>query len=153
MSVKKLVLIVVVVVVGLPLAVRGYKAVKPVPITFDNIGRRLSAAGLNVTPLEPASYTYIDGAVDGRSTTVNGIPVQIILFADSGKLNIAYTNYQQNVGEAIANQMGITTALGVESRPNPNPRTWPVKKGKFLFIATTDDEAAVKPVLDGIRGL
>jgi len=152
-KVMQVAVIVVLVVAGLPLAVRGYRALKPDPLTFDRIEPKLSAAGFDVTPLQPASYGYVTGAVDGRSFTVNGIPVSVFLFEDSGRLNVAYANYQQDPGEAIANKMGITTMLGVESRPNPNPRTWPVKKGKYLFVPTTDDEVGVRPVIGAIKKL
>ena len=93
----------------------------------------------------------MQGAVDGRVMTVNGISLDVFLFNDSGRLNVAYTNFQQDPGEAIANQMGITTMLGVQSASRSNPRTWPVKKGKYLFVVTSDNAAAVEPILANIR--
>jgi len=153
MSGKKIILIIVLVVVGLPVVSRVYRNLKPVPLTFDRIEQKLAASGLTVTPIEETGYGHIDGAVDGRQLTVNGIPVQIYLFDDTARRDIAYTNYQQDVGEAIANQMGITTMLGVESRPNPNPRIWPVKKKKYLFMAITDDQDGVQTVIQAIKGL
>ena len=151
MYAKKLVLLVVAVVVGLPLAVRGWRAIQPTPLTFGYIERTLSEAGFDVTPAVATGFGYLQGAVDGRRMTVNGIPLDVFLFEDSGWLNIAYTNFQQNPGEAIANQMGITTMLGVQSDTGSNTRTWPVKKGKYLFVLTSDNEAAVEPILANIR--
>ena len=153
MNAKKLVMLVVVVVVGLPLVVRGWRAIQPTPITFGHVERTLSEAGFDVTPPEPAGYEHVQGAVDGRRMTVNGIPLEVFRFEDGGRLNVAYTNFQQDPGEAIANQMGITTMLGVQSASRSNPRTWPVKKGKHLFVVTSDNEVAVKPILDSIRRL
>ena len=151
MNAKKLVVLVVAAVVGLPLAMRGWQAIKPTPLTFGHIERTLSDAGFDVPPAKIAGYSHVHGAVDGRSMKVSGIQLDVYLFDDGGQLNVAYTNFQQNPGEAIANQMGITTMLGVESRANSNPRTWPVKKGKYLFVVTSDNEAAVEPILANIR--
>jgi len=153
MNAKKLVMLVVAVVVGLPLALRGWRAIQPTPITFGYIEQTLSGAGLEVTPAEVAGFSYVQGAVDGRIMKVNGIPLQVYLFNDSGRLNVAYTNFQQDPGEVIANKMGITTMLGVQSDAGSNPRTWPVKKGKYLFVVTSDNEVAVKPILDNIKRL
>jgi hypothetical protein len=151
MNAKKLVVLVVAVVVGLPLALRGWRAIQPTPLTFGHIERSLSGAGLDVTPAKVTGFQHVQGAVDGRSMTVNGIQLDVFLFDDGGRLNVAYTNFQQDPGEAIANKMGITTMLGVESRARSNPRTWPVKKSKHLFVVTSDNEAAVEPVLANIR--
>jgi len=153
MNAKKLVVAVVAVVVGLPLALRGWRAIQPTPLTFEHIEQTLSAAGNNVTSPQPAGFEHVQGAVDGRRMTVNGISLEVFRFDDSGWLNVAYTNFQQNPGEAIANKMGITTMLGVQSAAQSNPRTWPVKKGKHLFVITSDNEAAVQPILDNIRRL
>jgi len=150
---KKLVLLVVAVVVGLPLALRGWRAIQPTPITFGHIERTLSGAGFDVTRAEVVGFGHVQGAVDGRIMTVNGIPLEVYLFDDSGWLNVAYTNFQQDPGEAIANKMGITTMLGVQSGAGSNPRTWPVKKGKFLFVVISDNDVAVKPILDNIKRL
>lgn len=151
MNAKKLVLLVVALVVGLPLAMRGWQAIKPTPLTFGHIERSLSGAGFDVPPAKVAGFSHLRGAVDGRSMTVDGIQLDVYLFDDGGQLNIAHTNFQQNPGEAIANKMGITTMLGVQSAAQSNPRTWPVKKGKYLFVVTSDNEAAVEPILANIR--
>jgi hypothetical protein len=153
MSGKKVLLAVVLVIVGLPILMRVGRFLTPEALTFSLIEQKLVATGLPCSPMQQMSVGYMPNAVDGRSIDVNNVPVRIFLFQNTAQRDIQYGNNQPNMGEGIAAGMGIASSLGVSVAPNPNKKTWPVKKGKYLFLPTTDDSVAVGPVITAIKQL
>ncbi|MCD6287546.1 MAG: hypothetical protein J7M12_00385 [Candidatus Hydrogenedentes bacterium] len=151
MSAKKLVLIIICVIIGLPFLLKVKRFLTPESLTFSLIEQKFAATGLYCSPMQKMDFGYMPGAIDGRYIVVNNVPVSIFLFENTARRDIEYENNTQDVGEAIANNMGITTMLGVQTAPNPNKKRWPVKKKKYLFLPITDDEAAVRPVIDAIK--
>ena len=153
MSGKKMVLIIVCVVVGLPFLMKAVRTLKPVPLTYERIEQKLIASGLPCSAMQNMSVGYMPGAIDGRSIDVNGVPVRIFRFENTARRDIEYQNNQPSIGEGMASSMGIASSLGVSVAANPNPKTWPVKKKKYLFIPTTDNQNAVGPVVAAIKAL
>jgi hypothetical protein len=149
---KKLIWLIIAVIAVVAVVRSGVlDSLRPKRITFDAIVGQFEKDGFTVT--DRSSTSLINGAVDGEEMRVSGTLVRMFEFIDSGRLSIEYENYKPGAGDAIAERMGITTQLGVQSRPVSGPQTYPAKKGLYLLIVHTDDKSVAKEVLDSFSRL
>jgi len=125
---------------------------KPKKISFDAIVSQFEEDGLQVANRQLSSFKPT-GVVETEEMVVDGTRVTVHRFEDSGRLNVEYENYKPGAGDAIALRMGITTQLGVQSRPVSGPQTHPAKKGLFLLIVWSDDKAATGRIIDSFNRL
>lgn len=143
---KKLLFVVVCVIVFLVLWNSGrLDFLKPKKMTFDTIVSGFERNGFTVTDRRPASLLP-RGAVKGEDMTVGGTSVSVYRFADVGRLSVEYENYKPGAGDAIALRMGITTQLGVQSRPVSGLPTYPAKKRLYLLVVQTRDKRAADQI-------
>ncbi len=126
-------------------------SLRPKKITFDAIAARFERNGFLVT--DRSATSLVTGAVAGEQMRVSGTLVRAFEFIDPGRLSIEYENYKPGAGDAIAERMGITTQLGVQSRPVSGPQTYPAKKGLYLLIVHTDDKTVAREILDSFSRL
>ena len=149
---KKLLILVICVIAFIALSRSGVlDSLKPKKITFDAIASQFEKNGFQVTARQ--STSLINGAVEGEQMTVNGMLVRAFRFVDSGRLSIEYENNKPGVGDGIAQSMGITTSLGLQSRPVSGPETYPGKKGLHLIIVHSNDKAAARRIIDSFSKL
>jgi hypothetical protein len=150
---KKLIILIVCAIVVLTLYRSGrLDFLRPKRITFDTIVSQFQKDGLLVTSRQAASFKPT-GAVEGEEMIILGTRVGVFRFENSGRRDIEFENYKPGVGDAIAQSMGITTQLGVESRPVSGPETHPAKKGLFLLIAYSNDRGVTKQIIDSFSRL
>jgi len=126
-------------------------SLRPKRVNFDTIVAQFEKDGFTVT--ERGSTPLINGAIDGEQMRVSGTLVRVFEFLDGGRLSIEYENYKPGPGDAIAQRMGITTQLGVQSRPVSGPQTYPARKGLYLLIVHTDDKSVAKQILNSFSRL
>jgi hypothetical protein len=149
---KKLLILVICVIAFIALSRSGVlDSLKPKKITFEAIESQFEKDGFQVTGRQ--STSLINGAVEGEQMTVNGMLVRAFRFVDSGRLSIEYENNKPGVGDGIAQSMGITTSLGLQSRPVSGPETYPGKKGLHLIIVHSNDKAAARGIIDSFSKL
>lgn len=150
---KKL-LVLAVCVVGFMLLLRSgaLNFLSPKKISFDAVVSQFEKDGFLVTNRGASSFKPT-GAVEGEQMTVGGTLVRVFRFENSGRLSIEYENYKPGAGDAIAQRMGITTQLGVQSRPVSGPQTHPAKKGLYLLIVYSDDKGAARRIIDSFSRL
>jgi len=149
---KKLLFLVICVVALIVLSRSGVlESLRPKRITFGAIASQLEKDGFQVTDRQPTSL--ITGAVEGEQMRVNGMLVRVFRFEDSGRLDIEYENHKPGAGDAIAQKMGITTGLGLQSRPVSGPETYPAKKRPYLLIVHANDRSAARAITDSFSRL
>ena len=149
---KKLLFLAVCVIAFIVLSRSGVlDSLKPKKITFGAIASHLEKDGFQVTDRQ--STSLINGAVEGEQMMVNGMLVRVFRFTDRGRLDIEYENHKPGAGDAIAQKMGITTSLGVQSRPVSGPETYPAKRWPHLLIVHSNDRAAASAVTDSFSKL
>lgn len=149
---KKLLFLVVCVIAFIVLSRSGVlDSLKPKKLTFDAIASHLEKDGFQVTDRQ--STSLINGAVEGEQMQVNGMLVRVFRFTDGGRLDIEYENHKPGVGDGIAQSMGITTSLGLQSRPVSGPETYPAKKRPYLLIVHSNDKAAARAITDSFSKL
>ncbi len=147
---KKLLFVIVGVVAFIALSRSGI--LKREPMSFDRIAAHFQKDGFTVTDRRALASTRA-GVADGESMMVNGMRVEVSRYTNTGRLSIDYENYKPGVGDGIAQSMGITTQLGLQTRPNRGPQSYPAKKGSYLIIVYSQDKAAARRVTDSFSRL
>ncbi len=147
---KKLLFVIICVVVLMALSRSGI--LKREPMSFDKIASQFKKDGFDVTDRQSTSFLR-KGAVEGEMMKVGGLPVEAFRFANVGRLSIEYENLKPGPGDAMAQSIGITTQLGVQSRPVRGPQPYPAKKGLYLIVVNSRDKAAAKRIIDSFSRL
>jgi hypothetical protein len=147
---KKLLFVIVCVVAFIALSRSGI--LKREPMSVDRIVAHFQKEGFTVTDRRSVASTR-DGVADGESMMVNGMRVEVSRYSNTGRLSIDYENYKPGVGDGIAQSMGFTTQLGIQSRPTSGPQTYPAKKGAYLIIVYSQDKAAARRITDSFSRL
>lgn len=122
------------------------------PMTFDRIARQFLRDGLTVTNRTSSTFKPA-GAVEGEEMKVAGMTVRVWRFENTGRLSVEYENYKPDAGAAIAERMGVTTQLGLQTRPARGSKTYPAKKGMYLLVVSSNDSAAAGRVIESFKRL
>ena len=131
---KKVLIIIVVLLVFLPFLPR----ILPKRLTIDRIQQGLQAAGYQVAEFKEVTAPQLE-ADSQWSMAVNGARTNVYLYTDVGVIAKNHEYQKKDVGTAIVETWNLQESLG--AAPDRNIPTYVARKGMFLIIVATPDQA------------
>ena len=94
------------------------------------------------------------GEVAAARVILSGTPVRIMYFDNSGKLSMAKSSMNSGPGAmAVANAVGVTTTLGIQSAASQGVRRWTHSRGKILLMIETNDESTKDEIVKAFMAM